>query len=137
VQFQFSYHCFTDAKNKGGVAHAVFNDPDAPHENRVFCPQRWFLSQRLKILIAGEAIVQAKMAATTGYQWIWRNNISGISLPYVTYMKITPGAPNGPMIVLVNSAHIRADPQTGKGRAERFVHLLTETKKSGAIQGIA
>ncbi len=130
VEFRFNYHCFTEDQ-RGTDFRKRFVDPDFPDEKRVFCPYRWFLSLHLKSIFNNE-IDRERLRKADGQQWVFIKRLSGISKPYAVYMKICPGAPGGPLIVLVNSAYTKTDAQFQQ-REERFAFLLTVAAKSGRV----
>ena len=81
VEFRFGYHCFTEENKRSADYRKPFADGDHPHEKRLFCPQRWFLSRQLPVALKGP-LDAARLVAVPDFQWVWRLRVEGISLPY-------------------------------------------------------
>jgi hypothetical protein len=129
--FRFSYHCCTDKPGRRDLGARV-QEQTRPEEDRYFCPVRWFLSLRLPALV--KAIDTARLAPVPGYQWLYHERIPGISLPWVVWMKVMPGPPNGAMVVGVESAYLAADPPRG-GEPQTFRFIVEQTRRTGALYG--
>lgn len=131
IQFKFGYHCFTQGRPSGSQERR-FIDLDYPDEDRMFCPERWYLSWRLVKFC--NSVVRERFLDAGGAQWQHNMPISSISCPYTIFIKICPANGQSPMTILVNSAYLKSNAMR-RGEDIRFDVLLNKAAGSDRIPG--
>ncbi len=130
--FRFSAHCCTDKQGHRDLGSRI-RDEARPEEERYFCPVRWYHSRDLPALVKG--LDSARVVPMAGFQWVHSVRCSGISNPWVVWMKVMPGQPGGPMIVSVESAYLAGRPPQSK-ETQPFRFVVEQTYRSGKLFGI-
>lgn len=130
--FKFHYHCFTDHTNALGEYRKPFNDDAFVDDgDRVFCPNRWWLSLKLPLIVDG--LSEKRLLAVGGAQWQLNWSMPNIDSPYAVFFKVTPGDEKAGIIVHVMSAYLKKNAHK-KGNESGFLRLLSLASR-GEIPG--
>ena len=132
LTFRFSYHCCTDKLGNRGLGTRILEE-SRPDETRHFCPVRWFLSLQLPAL--AKSLGPERLTRSSGFQWVHRVKVPGISLQWNIWLKVMPGPPNGRSIVAIETAFLGAAPPQ-IGTPETFKFVVRQTRRSNQLYGI-